>query len=220
VIATPCVTEGKPSPQLLANEILQDETRRNLTLMRATIIRDYLRAGGVLIVAYNKAERQEILDDAKKVVQKGRTAEQVAIFEKLKAEYPKQVIDFPMDLKAHQARLKFSDQNYPIDMIGATYIMEDTAGDIFEMTNLGVQANEPRKDATWGVWTQTRSHEIPDVRKRMGKVMQFLQNAGLNQVLCEHAEHHKINPDQFAGLLSRYISLEIDFERGTGCKMQ
>ncbi len=220
-IATPCVTVGSPTPQLLAEEIMNNPVLKSLTLSRANIIRDYLKAGGILIVAYDKAQRQEVIDPATKaIVAKGRTADQVAIFEQLKAAYPKQIIDFPIDLKSKQEKLKLATASYPLDMIGATYLMEDTFGKKFEMTNLGVQANDPRNDATWGVWMQNRSEAVPEVTQRMAIVFSFLQNAGLNQVLNTHAQRFGIDPDEFSPLLSRYMSLEVGLAKSTDCKVQ
>lgn len=196
-IATPCVSDGTPTPNLMTEEVMSDEKRKALTLSRANIIRDYLEAGGVLIVAY----------DATQVKQ--RNEKQLGIYEKLKLQYPKQLIDFPMQLKT----------SYPDEMIGATYIMQDTDSK-FEMTNLGVQANATRDDATWGVWMHNRQTAVAEVTQRMCKVMSFLNAAGLNQVLSTHAQKHNIDPDDFAGLLSRYISLEIDSKDGVSCRMQ
>lgn len=196
-IATPCVSDGTPTPKLMTEEVMSDEKRKALTLSRANIIRDYLEAGGVLIVAY----------DATQVKQ--RTEQQLGIYEKLKGQYPKQIIDFPMQLM----------NAYPDDMIGATYLIQDSEGK-FEMTNLGVQANATRDDATWGVWMHNRQTAILEVTQRMSKVLSFLNTAGLNQVLANHAQKHNIDPDEFAGLLSRYISLEIDSKDGISCRMQ
>ena len=212
-IATPCVTNGIPTPNLLAEDIMKDEARKNLTLSRATIIRDYLQAGGVLIVAYDSAHEG------------GRTPEQRDIYQKLIAQYPQQIIDFPIDINTKQAKLELATPDYPLDLIGATYLLEDTHHQTFEMTNLGVQANDPRlkdpdNNATWGVWMQNRSQPIPEVTQRMGVVFDFLQKAGLNQVLHNHAKQHNINTDEYARLLSRYMSLEIDPKKGVGCKIQ
>jgi len=219
MIATPCVTDGKPTPQLLAEEILKNEALSKLTLSRAEIIRDYLQAGGVLIIAYNAAEREEKRDESNKVISPGRTKEQIAIFEKLKDEFKQQIIDFPIDIHGRKAKLGLVDEKYPDDMIGATYLVEDTFGQRFEMTNRGVQANAPH-NAEWGVWMQNRSQNAPEVSARMAKVFSFLQNAGLNLALDKHARIHKINPDDFAPLLSRYLSLELNPEDGMGCKIQ
>ncbi|MCS5709967.1 hypothetical protein [Candidatus Berkiella aquae] len=220
MIATPCVTDGTPTPKLVAEEIIKDDARRNLTLSRAAIIRDYLAAGGVLITAYDGAQREEKLAEDGTVVSSGRTKVQIEIFEKLKEQFPTQIIDFPMDLKTRQAKLGLNAAVYPDEMIGATYLIEDTYGQRFEMTNQGVQAIQPRDDAQWGVWMQNRSHPVLEVSKRMAKVCGFLQNAGLNQVLAEHALKHNINQDDFAPLLNRYFSLEIDAEKGIGCGIQ
>ncbi len=226
-IATPCVTEGTVTPSLLAEEIMKDETRKALTLSRASIVRDYLKAGGVLVVAYDKDQREEKLDAANKVIVAGRTPKQIEIFEQLKKEFPAQIIDFPMGINEKKAQLGLKDpQNpdkfatYPDDMIGATYLIEDTYGQRFEMTNLGVQANNPHDDATWGVWMQNRSNSVPEVTQRMSKVLSFLEKAGLNQALDKHAQQYKINPDDFAPLFSRYLNLQVNADSGIGCRMQ
>jgi len=211
LIATPCVTDGKPTPHLLAEEIMQDEARRQLTLSRAEIIRDYLKAGGVLVIGYNAKEREQKCDEQGKEISPGRTKAQIDIYEALRKEYSKQIIDFPMDLK---------DQPYPDDMIGATYLVEDTYGHRFEMTNRGVQAIKPRDDAEWGVWMQNRLQPVTEVTQRMGKVFSFLQKAGLGPVLDKHAREHHFNQDDYAPLLNRYMSLQIDPDKGAGCKIQ
>lgn len=197
-IATPCVTDGTPTGKLMAEEILKDEQRMALTLSRAHIIRDYLKAGGVLVIAYNAKQKQD------------RTAEQLAIYNKLLEEFPKQLIDFPMDLK----------EPYPNNLIGATYIMEDSERNKFEMTNLGVQANAPKENATWGVWMQNRKKPSIEANKRLCEVFSFLSKSGLAKVLDHHAQKYQIDPDQFAALLARYMSFELDPEKGTGCKVQ
>lgn len=213
MIATPCVTNGEPTPKLLAEEIMQDEARRKLTLSRAEIIRDYLQAGGILLVAYNAAEREEQFNEKNEVVVPGRTKAQIAIYEKLRTEYPKQIIDFPMTLRAENGK-------YPDDMIGATYLVEDTFGKVLEMTNRGVQANTPHDDAQWGVWMHNRQQAVPEVSQRMAKVFSFLKRNGLAQVFDEHARKYNIESDEYAKLLSRYVSLEIDAEKGVGCRVQ
>lgn len=196
-VATPCVTDGTITEKLFSEEIMSDEKRKQLTLSRANTIRDYLQAGGVLIVAYDSKQKN------------ARTEKQLEIYDTLRNQYAKQIIDFPMELMA----------DYPDEMIGATYIIEDEK-DKFEMTNLGVQANATRDDATWGVWMHSRKSAVLDVTQRMCKVMSFLNQAGLNHVLAKHAQLHNIDYDEFAGLLARYISLEINPENGVGCKMQ
>lgn len=211
LIATPCVTDGKPSPNLLAEKIMQDENLRELTLSRTHIIRDYLKAGGVLVIGYNAVEREQKCDAQGKEISSGRTKTQIDIYEALRKEYPKQIIDFPMELK---------DQPYPDDMIGATYLVEDTYGQCFEMTNRGVQANKPRDDAEWGVWMQNRSQQVKEVTQRMSTVFSFLQKAGLGPALDKHAKDQNVNQDDYAPLLSRYMSLQIDPDKGVGCKIQ
>lgn len=222
-VATPCVNEGEETPSLLAEEIMQDEVRKNLTLSRASIIRDYLKAGGILVVAYDKNQRELVVGEDKKIIINGRTPEQLATYEKLMQQYPEQIIDFPIDIKSRQEKMDLKTPEYPLDFIGATYLIQDTNNHIFEMTNLGLQANDPRPEAEWGVWMQNRAQAFPEVTERMSTVFSFLQKAGLNQVLKNHAEKHKLNPDDFAPLLSSYMSLEVTVnkkERKIICKIQ
>src|SRR5207237_1072977 len=107
----------------------------------------------------------------------GRTAEQVAVFEKLKAQYPRQLIDFPIDPK------DLPGGKFPKDKIGATYFMHYPNGEVIEMTNLGVQIKEAHDGATWGVWQHKRSDPRPEVTKRVYEIVQFLEQANIREVI-------------------------------------
>jgi len=191
VIATPCVTEGQTTEGLLAKEIEQNEKLKALTLSRASIIRDYLEQGGKLIIAYNQD-------------QPGRTSEQIAIYEKLKTKYAKQIVDFSMAL---------GKDKYPEDFIGATYLMEDPEGNWFEMTNRGVQANAP-KEAEWGIWVQDSKKRMETVGARMKHIINFLADQKMGEAL----EKAGVDKDAFSPL-QRYMKLELKNESSKKMKV-
>lgn len=125
---------------------------------RPQLMRDYLKAGGTLVTIYDKAASNE------------RTPEERAIFEELKKQYPKQLIDLPMD-------------HFPLDKIGATYFFKDAQGHFFEMTNQGMQAHDKKDFATWGVWLQDKSQPKAVVTERFKTIKALLQEAKLNENL-------------------------------------
>ena len=190
LIATPVVTNGQLSEGLVAPEILKDPdtTRVDVALKRADIIRTFLKKGGTLIIAHAANQREGSL---------GRTPEQIRIFEKLKKEYPKQLIEFGINPKL------LLNQEFPRDKIGATYFMERQGSDTLEITQRGVQIHDA-KPGTWGIWQQTREKPIALVTKQIQEIMQFLDKAGLHEKLIQHAQQHGLSPDQFFSLLTPY----------------
>lgn len=166
LIATPVVTEGAMSEGLVSSAILkeQDSDRIKTALDRAKLIRLFLNKGGIIVIAYAKQERLQ------------RTPSQIAIFEALKKQYPKQLIDFPIATK------HFVDGQYPLDKIGATYFLQEPQG-MVEITNRGLQINDAQNDATWGLWLHEREHPHSTVSKRLTEVLSFLEQAGLREKL-------------------------------------
>lgn len=179
LVATPLVTEGALSEHLASAEILaEDPSQRLITsLERAKLIRLFLNRGGFLIVAYSGVKQ-----DAKS----GRTPSQLAIYEKLKQQYPSQIIDFPISAE------HFSERNYPLDKIGATYFFQYPHGK-FEMTNCGFQLNDVRNNATWGVWLHEKQHPNPVVTQRLNEVLAFLNQAGLREKIQQHSQEHQLS---------------------------
>lgn len=192
LIATPLVTQGQLNAQLVAKEIMadNDKTRLNTALERAQVLREYLALGGVVVVAYQQDKRVGV---------KGRTQEQISVFEALKIQYPQNLIEFPIISE------RLSGGEYPQNRIGATYIMP-LDGDIVEMTNLGVQIQNPSQQATWGVWLQHRQHPHAQVTERMRSVFHFLQQAGLVEVLENHAKFQGIASEKMITLIECYLS--------------
>lgn len=185
LIATPVVTEGLISEGLVSTSILQetDRTRVSTSLERSKLMRLFLNRGGFLIVAYAASQREG---------EKGRTPSQIAIFEKLKKQYPKQLIEFPI------ASSHFSEGNYPLDKIGATYFLREPHGK-FEMTNRGLQINDARDNATWGLWI---NHPDFDISSRLNEVMLFLEQAGLREQISLHCQEHHISPKEILSFFS------------------
>lgn len=164
-IATPVVTEGGLSEGLVSPAILKekDSDRLKTALDRAKLIRLFLNKGGIVVIAYAQDNLQ-------------RTPSQIAIFEALKKQYPKQLIDFPIAMK------HFVDGKYPLDKIGATYFLQEAQG-VVEITNRGLQISDARNDATWGLWLQERQQPHSTVSKRLSEVLSFLEQAGLREKL-------------------------------------
>lgn len=191
LIATPVVTEGAISPGLVSASVLadKDQTRVINSLDRAHLIRRFLAAGGTLIIAFSADHREG---------KEGRTKEQIAIYEKLKKQYFKQLIEFPI------ASTHFPQGNYPLDKIGATYFLQ-TAQGTFEATNRGLQINDARDNATWGLWLQDRQNPNPHVIKRLSEVMGFLEQAGLSDVITQHFAAFNMLPEETMGIFSRYV---------------
>ncbi len=187
LIATPLVTNDEVSKTLVSSEI------QNTALARAKIMREYLAKGGLLVVAYQSNLREG---------KSGRTQDQIAIFEALKQQYPKQVVEFPIDVN------HFPNGSFPRENIGATYLTQMPSGNIVEMTNLGVQINGSREDAMWGVWLQERNDPQTAVNSRLTSSFQFLFANGLHNVLTKHAHQQGIAPEKVLALLARFSTGE------------
>ncbi len=127
-----------------------------------------------------------------------RSEEQLAIYDKLKKQYPKQLIEMPIDTSA------YADKQFPQDKIGATYLTQMPNGDIFEMTNQGVQINQSQNEANWGVWLQMRNQARAAVSARLCTQFQFLLTNGLEAVIEKHAKAQGIAPEKVLSLLKCY----------------
>lgn len=181
-IATPLVTQGELIPDLASAEILadQDKTRIKTALSRAKLMRDFLAKGGIIIATYEEKN------------DKKRTQAQIDIFKALKKQYPTQLIEFPL---AH----------LPQEMIGATYLIEIPTGDVFEMTNHGVQINDTGSALTWGIWLQTRNQKHTQVNSRLCTVFHYLFANGLQDIIAQQAKAQGIAPKKYLALMERYL---------------
>lgn len=191
VIATPLVTTGELTPGLVSPQILanQDKTRIHTALSRAKLMRDFLAKGGIIIATYELNAKNQ------------RSPEQIAVFNALKKQYPKQLIEFAVSPQGLHSK------SYPVEMIGATYLMRTPSGNIFEMTNRGVQINDARNEVSWGVWLQERQQPTEMVNQRLCAVFQFLEANGLQDNLSRHAKAQGIAPEKYLALLERYLKI-------------
>lgn len=182
LIATPLVTTGKLNQDLVAKETLQDNDTtcvRN-AVARAKLMRDFLDKGGFLVVAFHKD------------LKNNRSKEQLAIYEKLKKQYPKQLIEFPIE------------RQFQPNNIGATYLVVMPNHDIFEMTNQGVQINQSQDKAKWGLWLQMRNQSHEGVSARLCTQFQFLFENGLRDTIKAHAAAQGMAPEKVLSILNRY----------------
>jgi hypothetical protein len=178
-IATPLVTMGELSPTLAATN--QDQARIKIALERAHILRDYLANGGTVVTVYAQDN---------KTGKNGRTPEQLDIFEKLKQEFPLNVVECPI------AADKLPGKQFPAHLVGATYLVQGQDGEIFMMTNRGAQLNTA-KTATWGLWLSAQSENNVNVAQKFQEVSQFLNEVGLHDALMQHAKQHGIATEKY-----------------------
>lgn len=183
-IPTPLVTEGGIDKQFVLNDVANDKdaTRLNIASQRSKTLRNYLEKGGILMVVYQDTPNHD----------GGRTKAQKRIYDKLKKRYASQIIDFPV-------------AQFPATLTGATYFVPQKGG-IFEMTNRGAQIQQDGKDITWGIWLQEREHAKPIVTQQIQTVFQFLDQAGLQQKLADHAKLNGRAPETFFALGKHYQS--------------
>ncbi len=148
--ATPLCSQGEISPDLVAAS-LEDAKRLFTVMKRPEIIREFLAQGGVLIAAYPESGREK------------RTSEQLAIFEKLKGDYPENLIDIPLQCLEMEK-----------EMIGATYLFQTQAGDWMAFGIRASQANAPEDNRQWGMWFG--SLQDPEVFNRVQSVFAYLHD--------------------------------------------
>ena len=159
------------------------------TVWRAHNLREYLSKGGTVVIAYVANRREG---------QFGRTKAQLAVFEKLKTKHPKQIIEFAISPSY------LPNGYFPQEKIGATYFMQTTKGETFEMTNRGVQIQDARDGAHWGIWLQMREMPKAQTTKQIQDIMQFLEQAGLHEAISTHAQQQGLAPDTLFSLLGPY----------------
>lgn len=203
--ATPLILPGQTSStakvdsssvsslqDFMSPDVLKDKERLEVTLKRQNILRDYLAAGGIIVVAYEG---------------KRRGARPLEEYEQLMAAYPAQIIDFPID-DAYLMKKEDGSYQYPLDKIGATYLLSDRAGHICDISNRGVQANDPRQDASWSLAIQDRVAPKPAANAVVAEAMDFLEEAGLVARLKRHFEKNNMDLDKYADLLGPYLNLK------------
>ncbi|MBS0287363.1 MAG: hypothetical protein JSR17_08710 [Proteobacteria bacterium] len=172
-IATPLVTE--------ADKSANNKTSVNIALKRATLMRQYLAKGGVLVVTHHAHLADKSL---------ARTSEQIAIFEALKKQYPKQIIELTIRAK-----------EFPVGNIGATYLVNTHDDAMVAITTQGVQINEAPDKATWGVWVNTSKPS--KASEKVTENIQFLMRNGLKEALVENARQQGMPKEQYLTLFKR-----------------
>lgn len=148
--ATPLCTMGEISKDLVDPTIESDPKRVFTVKARTTIIRDFLQKGGVLYVIYPKnglAKRTEI---------------QQSIYQQELCNYPEHLKDRPLNCAS-----------LPDELIGATYLFTGPQGLSFAFAIKMTQANDPKENATFGLWLGSLDH--PEVKKRVNAVMHFIE---------------------------------------------
>lgn len=126
--ATPLCTEGEISEGLVDEALEQDLKRVYTVQTRAGIMRDYLAKGGKLMAVYPLEGRNK------------RSDTQLAVFDGLKEQYPKDLIDSPLTKELRS------------DMVGAIYIFATKSGEMGVFSIKAYQANAPEDTKEWAIW--------------------------------------------------------------------
>ncbi|QVL57082.1 MAG: hypothetical protein KFB93_06790 [Simkaniaceae bacterium] len=146
---TALCTKGEISENLVNESIMRDQRRLYTVMKRPGIIREFLKNGGRLIVAYPEKGREK------------RTPEQLALFEEAKATY-RGIKDSPLPI----------DELDP-EMIGATYYIRTNDNEDFAFAIMARQANAPEDDQTWALWFGSR--DDLEVTERMTAFNLFIK---------------------------------------------
>lgn len=138
---TPLCTEGEINDTLVDESMKGDQRRLSTVTKRSEIIREYLRNGGKLIVAYPEKGKEK------------RSTQQLAIFEEAKATFPG-ITDLPLTV-----------DHLDPEMVGATYFIRTNDGEDFIFAIMARQANAPEDDQTWAIWFGSR--ESLEIKERL-----------------------------------------------------
>lgn len=164
--ATPCRTNGKITEGLVADEVAQDPDRLKTVTTRANIIRDFLEAGGRVVVAFSQDEfkeavaRAEINDPNDK--RPKVTKESMKIFTDLQAAYPNNFV-------IKSTSLPLQDRHS-----GATLFVEGLDGEESLYSIRAYQANAPKDGRDWGSWSGD-PRKVETVADRLVIVNNFLE---------------------------------------------
>lgn len=148
--ATPLCSTGEISKKLVDLSIESDPARLFTVKARTTIVREYLSKGGYLYMVYPKSGYAK------------RTDEQQRIYQQELNLHPKNLFDIPLD-----------SESMPHDLIGATYLFEDSAGSQFVFAIKMTQAKDAGELGHFGLWFGSPTH--PAVQKRLQAVFAFLE---------------------------------------------
>lgn len=152
--ATPLCTTGAISKELVDPSIENDPARLYTVKARTTILRDYLFKGGDLYIVYPKEGFNN------------RTTEQQEIYKQELRNYPIHLFDVPLDC-----------DTIPLEMIGATYLFQNEAGQTFIFSIKMTQAKDPQELGHFGLWLGPLDH--PAIQKRLKTISTFLEQQGV-----------------------------------------
>lgn len=164
--ATPlCTKDNALSPELVSSSIAQDPVRLATVKARTTIVRDFLRHGGELYIAY----------PAKGLLE--RTPEQREIY---KNELQQQNL--------HDHPLKVDE--IPVELHGALYFFESRNGEKLVFAIKMTQAKNPADIGQFGLWIGPAVHSA--VKERVARVMQFVQSHSEIPISFSKKPHSKL----------------------------
>lgn len=147
--ATPLCSKGEISKELVDFAIEMDPARLFTVKARLTIVRDYLFKGGDLYVVYPKEGYNN------------RTEKQQKIYTQELLNYPN-LFDVPLN-----------SDSIPQELIGATYLFQDSSGEIFIFAIKMTQAKDPQDMGHFGLWFGSIHH--PSIQERLHAVFSYLE---------------------------------------------
>lgn len=149
--ATPlCTKEEALSPDLVSASIAQDPARLATVKGRATIVRDFLRRGGSLYIAYS----------AKGLLERKQDQQET---------YHNELKNYRDTLHDHPLKT----DTIPVELHGALYFFESRQGENLVFAIKMTQAKNPEDAGHFGLWMGPASH--PAVQERTLRVMEFVQ---------------------------------------------
>ena len=154
VPATPLRVDGTNTEGLVNDDIAADLVRLATVLKRANIVRDFMKAGGVLVSYYPKSA----LDNP---------PEGMKTFERETYTYPKTLVNAAVG-------------NFDPKMTGASYIITENDGTVSAFSLMAYQANTVEEhDRTWAVWLGEPENNAL-VQQRLEAVREMVEPRGVD----------------------------------------
>ncbi len=152
---TALCTQGGMRQPLVLKEVAQDLDTIATMQKRVHTLRELLQNRAVLLIVYPEQGFFK------------RTEEQRQVYQKELANFPDTLIDFAIE------------KDIPRDLIGATYLFEDSEGKKYVFSIQATQANDVQEGFPWKLWLDQIDSE--ECSKRIQRVDQFLvENTGLS----------------------------------------
>lgn len=143
--ATPLCIHDKITEGILDPTLIGDPRRIYTVMKRPSIVRDLLSQGAILHAVFPEEGRAK------------RSEEQLIIYENLKQSYP----------NLHENVVEF----LPLELVGATYLVETAEGESYLFSIRATQANAPEDSRSWAIWFG--SIEDPVIQERYTKICQL-----------------------------------------------